>query len=381
MPEIPFDALTQLLQKARENEDEAERRQLLGKLLHELQTRLQPEVPDARDAHLELAVASLWKVLKATSPPQTPPEELQGSRSFNELYQALLELRNFALALANGDLSRQLPMKGYAAGALKTLQAHLNHLTWQTQMVACGDFSQRVDFMGDFSKAFNSMVQQLSATLQDLQDKEQALIHANTELQQEVAQRRKTEEQLRRSEERYRRLADTDPLTGLCNRRRFFSLALAELQRSCRYGHNMTLVMLDVDHFKQVNDIHGHAVGDMVLQAVAARAREALRNVDIVARYGGEEFVVLLPETDQKGGLQLAERLRCELADASLPIATGNVLVTASFGVCSYAPQPHSSATPTLLEQLVTAADQALYKAKHLGRNRVESCIFEPEEQ
>lgn len=377
MSEHLLHTLSQLLHQARETDDESQRRQVLQQMLQTLKLHTdqfgESLAPSVQEGELvRLASDSLWAVLKDTNPSAEPPESLQSASCFEDLYHALLQLRTFVLALANGDLSRQLRMKGYTAGALKTLQAHLSHLTWQTQMVAKGDFSQRVDFMGEFSKAFNSMVDQLSATLQDLQNKEEELTRANAELQQEVQQRRKTEEELRRSEERYRQLASKDPLTGLANRRRFFGLALTELQRCCRYGHSMALIMLDVDHFKHVNDTYGHAVGDIVLQGVAARTREALRTVDLMARYGGEEFVLLLPETDEDGALQLAERLRASLADAPLPIGTGNILVTASFGVCSFWPLANCNSTPTLLERLVNTADQALYDAKHNGRNRVE---------
>jgi len=368
-----IDRLQDLLQQA---QDPERRSACLSQLRQELENVAPAPPPQAQPERLQQAVDSLWAVLRDTAPPALPPEGLHGSSRFEELYVALYELRSFALALANGDLSRQLPMKGYTAGALKTLQAHLSHLTWQTQMIAQGDFSHRVDFMGEFSSAFNSMVSRLSTTLKSLRDKEEALTRANAELQQEIAQRRKTEEELRRSEERYRQLASTDPLTGLSNRRRFFSLALQELKRSCRYGHPLALVMIDVDHFKRVNDTHGHAVGDMVLQGVAARIREALRDVDLLARYGGEEFVAMLPETDTPGAASLAERLRQSLAASPLPIGTGDVQVTASFGVCGHRPLSGATASPSMLERLVNLADQSLYEAKHNGRNRVESRQF-----
>lgn len=334
---------------------------------------------EATQDQLHQALELLRKVLDHPTAPAAFPEkelppELANVTTLRELYAALWEVRSFTLAVANGDLSRPLPLKGYTAGSLKMLQANLSHLTWQAQSIAGGDFSQRVDFMGDFSQAFNSMVEQFSNTLDSLRDKEQALIRANAELQQEIEQRRSTEEELRRSQEKYRELASIDPLTGLANRRHFFTLALAELQRACRFGHHLAIIMLDLDHFKKTNDTWGHAVGDKVLQSVAARCKEVLRTVDVIARYGGEEFVLLLPETSSDGAEVLAERLREALAEPPLQIGASTIPVTASLGACAYSPIMGSQCSPEDLERLLTLADQALYQAKNAGRNRVISC-------
>ncbi len=160
------------------------------------------------------------------------------------------------------------------AGALKTLHASLRHLTWQTQRVAAGDFSQRVDFMGDFSEAFNSMVI--------------ALDEARTELA-------RANEDLREAARRLKELAITDVLTGVFNRRKFNELALAELGRSDRYSQPLSLFILDIDHFKAVNDTYGHEAGDQVLTGIADLLCAGLRGTDSLARWGGEEFVVLSP--------------------------------------------------------------------------------------
>jgi diguanylate cyclase (GGDEF)-like protein len=162
-------------------------------------------------------------------------------------------------------------------------------------------------------------------------------------------------------------LTRTDPLTGLANRRHFDAVLAAELKRFERYDTPLALIILDLDHFKQVNDTHGHAAGDAVLQQVARRLRSLTRETDVVARYGGEEMCVVLPCTPLGGAAQLAERLRTAVADA--PVLDGEVAipVTASFGVaCAQRPAILSAAA------LVTAADSALYRAKHGGRNRVE---------
>jgi diguanylate cyclase (GGDEF)-like protein len=163
----------------------------------------------------------------------------------------------------------------------------------------------------------------------------------------------------------FRQLATTDPLTGLHNRRHFFSLASNEFSRTCRYNRPLAALMLDIDHFKKVNDSFGHAAGDRVLSEVAQCCREALRSTDINGRYGGEEFVFLLPETDQDAAQAFAERLRRTIAD--LPIALeGHALhITASLGLAS-----QTNDCPSL-EALLDRSDQALYAAKRSGRNRV----------
>jgi diguanylate cyclase (GGDEF)-like protein/PAS domain S-box-containing protein len=160
-------------------------------------------------------------------------------------------------------------------------------------------------------------------------------------------------------------LATTDPLTGLWNRRHFFDLTERECLRARRYRHPFSVVMLDIDHFKQVNDTYGHAVGDQVLKQAAAQCRRVLRKVDIVARYGGEEMIMMLPETSLEGAHMLAERVRNDL---ETPIETecGPLAITASLGVACHYPGDRIT-----LEQLIDRADQCLYAAKQGGRNRV----------
>ena len=159
-------------------------------------------------------------------------------------------------------------------------------------------------------------------------------------------------------------LAITDPLTQLHNRRYFMTRSEEELRRSQRYGGPLTILLLDVDHFKKVNDTHGHQVGDEVLVAVAQRLRASLRSTDVLARYGGEEFVVCLPETPVDGARAIAERLRASV-EAEIVPAMGRA-VTVSIGVAML--RPDTQSVGSLLEN----ADAALYRAKRAGRNRVE---------
>jgi diguanylate cyclase (GGDEF)-like protein len=156
--------------------------------------------------------------------------------------------------------------------------------------------------------------------------------------------------------------AFTDHLTGLANRRRFERQLDREGTRTIRYGHPFTLVMVDVDNFKNLNDSFGHTVGDEVIRHIARVLREGTRGIDLAARLGGDEFGIILVETSQEAGMEVAERLR--LMISGLSISRGEQ-VTASFGVAEC---PSSAQTA---EDVLRAADTALYKAKREGRNRV----------
>jgi diguanylate cyclase (GGDEF)-like protein len=161
------------------------------------------------------------------------------------------------------------------------------------------------------------------------------------------------------------RLAITDSLTGLHNRRHFFELAEREFDRARRYRHSLSAIMLDIDHFKQVNDVYGHTIGDLVLQTLATCCLKHVRSSDILARYGGEEFVVLMPETDLIGASVAAERMRWCVEKSPVETEGGPVAITISLGVASAAADCADLAT------LLRAADTALYAAKRAGRNRV----------
>jgi diguanylate cyclase (GGDEF)-like protein len=163
------------------------------------------------------------------------------------------------------------------------------------------------------------------------------------------------------------RQAVTDELTGLFNHRRFQEVMSAEVERTKRFGHDLGLIMLDLDNFKQVNDDHGHLQGDLVLREVARVLRESSREIDEPARYGGEEMAVALPQTGLQGAYEFAERVRRRIEDLELPLldGSGTLRVTASFGAAAL---PRSSDIDK--DALVAAADAALYRAKRAGKNR-----------
>lgn len=159
-------------------------------------------------------------------------------------------------------------------------------------------------------------------------------------------------------------LAAVDFLTGLYNRRHFENLARVELARCQRYMRPLSVLMIDIDHFKGVNDRLGHAVGDRVLQNVAAICLAEKRDADVVGGVGGEEFAILLPETIDTAAMQFAERLRRQIRDSKPTIYGEKVGVTISIGIAG------ASTRTSGIEALLWQADQALYEAKRLGRDR-----------
>jgi diguanylate cyclase (GGDEF)-like protein len=170
--------------------------------------------------------------------------------------------------------------------------------------------------------------------------------------------------ELKAAEEKLNRLATTDDLTGLWNRRYFMQASEKELKRAQRYGHFFSMIMIDIDWFKDVNDVYGHSAGDRTLQDLAGLITSRLREVDVTARLGGEEFGVLLPSTNLDCAFNLAEDIR-EIVEATPVIYEGKeIFVTVSGGVTTY----HSSLSG--IEDMLKAADQALYRAKENGRNQ-----------
>lgn len=186
------------------------------------------------------------------------------------------------------------------------------------------------------------------------------------EIATDITDRKLAEEELRAAKEREEALARTDELTGLNNRRAFIELGTRVLQQAKRFKHPCALIMLDLDHFKRVNDTYGHAIGDEVLETLSDVLRGAVREVDLIGRLGGEEFALILPETSLTDAATFAERLRSKIASARLSTAKGEIAFTASFGIAVYT---HDDVA---LEHLIGRADDALYRAKQSGRNRVE---------
>lgn len=178
------------------------------------------------------------------------------------------------------------------------------------------------------------------------------------------------EKSLRSANEEIRVLSITDPLTGCFNRSYFNERFTLELTRARRYRHPLSLIICDIDHFKNINDNYGHQAGDVVLKEFAAIMMASIRDkVDWMVRYGGEEFLIILPETDADGTQILAERLREKITEKTFNTSGHAISITASFGsTCVY---PGSESKLYTQESVIGAADALLYEAKESGRNRV----------
>lgn len=197
-------------------------------------------------------------------------------------------------------------------------------------------------------------VAELAAISMDYSGEPAMLISMN-----DISQRKKLEEELFHQ-------ANTDSLTGISNRRHFMVQAEQETRRAKRFSRRLSIIMMDLDHFKNINDTHGHAVGDTVLETVVRASLESLRESDIMGRLGGEEFAVLLPETELDHAKEVAERLLGDIAKKAAPSPKGPIHCTASLGVAQM------KKSESNIDDLLVRADEALFKAKEKGRNRVE---------
>jgi len=185
-------------------------------------------------------------------------------------------------------------------------------------------------------------------------------------LEQLVAVRTK---ELQLAKDRAELLARTDPLTLMLNRRAFFEQGAIEVERSLRYQSSLAVMMIDLDHFKSINDNYGHAAGDNTLLSVANTLKAMMRSVDIIGRIGGEEFAVIMPHADLEIAAELAQRLRQGIEKVEIIIEDKRLNITACFGVTSLNAKTES------LDKALKRADKALYLAKENGRNRIELLI------
>ncbi|MBC8007330.1 MAG: GGDEF domain-containing protein [Prolixibacteraceae bacterium] len=177
---------------------------------------------------------------------------------------------------------------------------------------------------------------------------------------------------IRHAVDKIKQVSDTDELTGTYNMRAFSSMLQRAFRQAVRYGHALSVVMIDSDNLKQINDAHGHESGNRLLQHVVRCIREQLRGSDVMARFGGDEFVVLLPETNNKGALEMAERIRKAVEISRFDVRSGDTNITVSVGVASY---PEDGGN---LDVILDKADKAMYRAKQHGRNRVIAYTDDP---
>jgi diguanylate cyclase (GGDEF)-like protein len=189
-------------------------------------------------------------------------------------------------------------------------------------------------------------------------------------VKEDITERKLVEKALEESNHKFETLSITDGLTGIANRRRFEEVLAQEYGRHCRSGAELSLIMLDIDHFKAFNDNYGHIIGDECLRQIARVIADcAARPADLTARYGGEEFACILPETDPSGAVAIAEKIRRCIMTRAISHRGSNLAycVTASLGVATIQCTTSGSAV-----DIVAQADEQLYRAKSCGRNRVE---------
>jgi diguanylate cyclase (GGDEF)-like protein len=211
----------------------------------------------------------------------------------------------------------------------------------------------------------DELLRDANASLVELNRSYQDLVRT---LESLVVEKEALAANLRAANARLEQLAATDPLTGLLNRRAFQDALERDLARSRRSGDPLCLIMADVDHFKRINDTHGHQAGDAFLRGFGQLLRDQVREGDVASRFGGEEFALILPATDVEGGTIVAERLRTKLTEITVAVFGAALQgVTASFGVAS---EPACEGRGDM-HDLVRRADEALYDAKRAGRNRV----------
>jgi diguanylate cyclase (GGDEF)-like protein len=191
-------------------------------------------------------------------------------------------------------------------------------------------------------------------------------IRTREELAQANASLRDRDRRLTQLNQRLAELAQTDEATGLFNKRRLFEQLEAEIARAKRYGEILSCLMLDIDHFKRINDSFGHEAGDRFLREVGSLLRRSVRVTDFVARYGGEEFTLILPRTDSKGAHSVAEHLRLDIKNHLFEFSGTQIPLTVSIGIASCTKFDNLDA-----HQIILSADTALYQAKHAGRDRV----------
>lgn len=236
----------------------------------------------------------------------------------------LKDAQTFIAALSLGRLDVEPPPRNHLIASFKQLHSSLRHLTWQTQQIAAGDLNQRVDFLGEFSIAFNSLTESLR------------------------------EKQL--AEDRLRYLSNHDPLTDLYNRG-YFTEELQRVERGRRFP--VSIMVADLDGLKRVNDTLGHAIGDRLIQQAAQVIRSAVRGDDLVARIGGDEFAIILPGTDMPTALEVRDRIR--RGEALCNLECRNYLVGISVGIATV--EQGSSLTEAL-----RLADERMYEEKSVRK-------------
>ena len=265
-------------------------------------------------------------------------------------YAEILTLRHLTAMLVGG-LMVVIGLGAYLFG--HSLVRPLTRLSREAAGVASGNLDVDIPVVdrsevGYLTQVFNHMVANLRTNREELFAANNELKRINGDLHQ---------------------LSITDGLTGLFNRKHIMDQFQRELSRAERAGRPLSLLMLDIDHFKKVNDTYGHQIGDTVLDRLAALLRESVRDCDFVGRYGGEEFLILLPESDKGDGMRTAQRIQCKTRQLAVTAAGERLAITVSIGVSGY-PEDGRDA-----EEILNLADDALYASKAQGRDRITAAV------
>jgi len=278
-------------------------------------------------------------IMKMLTLPKAPNDELteqafSDDPEFRKLYDQILAIRELSYTLSKGNLENQINEKGFVLSNMKALQANLRHLTWQTKKIAEGDYSQQVDYLGDFSDAFNLMTSTLKVATNQLKD-----------------------------------IARLDNLTKIPNRLSLDEFLTHAFSIAKNERKNLFVFMYDIDYFKKVNDTYGHAAGDQVLIHFSEIVSKQFRSTDIFARYGGEEFVAVLPDIQLENAMQIGERSLRSIENTDFVIDDNiSIKITVSIGLSNIRPEDMS------YEDILKRSDAALYDAKHGGRDRL--CVL-----
>ncbi len=280
----------------------------------------------------------IYRLLCTSKPPtmDSIPASIASNPRFREVWKQIDDLRVLSSGLRRGELNHSVESRGFVVSNLKSVQANLKHLAWQSRKVAEGDYSQRIDFLGEIASAFNEMTTRLADATNQLVD-----------------------------------MANLDTLTGIPNRlalNRFLNTAFHNAQSG---NTPLTVLIMDIDHFKKINDMHGHLAGDQVLTAIAQRIQKQSRQRDFFARYGGEEFLAVLTNTSLEVAERVSERILQSIRQTPIHVDSNlSIPVTISIGVSQ---RDEKDQHP---EDITRRSDLALYAAKHDGRDRYR--VYDP---
>ena len=278
-----------------------------------------------------LLLQLILNLLTRSKPPDNEliHKAISENPEFEQLYNNIIAIREMSYSIVRGDLSKNVSEKGFVISNLKALQSTLKHLTWQTRQITDGDFTQKVDFLGDFSDAFNNMVDKLANITTQLED-----------------------------------LARLDDLTKIPNRLSLNQFFKHEFSIAKYKNKELCVCIFDIDFFKRINDTYGHVAGDQILIQFADILSKLFRHTDIFGRYGGEEFMAILPDIQLEHVVKIAQRaIHCiETADFIID-EDRKTKITVSVGISMLRPDDQT------YEDMIKRSDNALYIAKNSGKN------------